>query len=154
MTSLYYWIIIWDYVMGLYCRFVLVWNYITESNHRYLLRNYITELYHRIELRNYNSTTTTTIFRQTCSTRSTWLVHPNPYVATHHPSAAPSEPRDLPDSPEDPPGVYPGNLPGHFLMCTLETPHNFGGPSRHGEEGAPYCRAPAPRSNLIYIWYI
>ena len=37
--------------------------------------------------------------------------------------ATPSEPKDLPDSSEDPPGVYPGNLPGRFIRYTPEMVH-------------------------------
>ena len=56
------------------------------------------------------------------------------FVATHHPS----ERRDLPDSPEDPPwgpGVCLGNPQGHFVMHTVKTMKTFKRPwvgPRHG----------------------
>ena len=55
------------------------------------------ELYYAIILPNNITTTTTTISRRVCSATSCRLVHPNPFVVTHHPS----EPQDLPDGPED-----------------------------------------------------
>ena len=48
----------------------------------------------------------------------------------------PSEPKGLPDSPEEPPAVYPGNLPGHFIKITLEKVHDLkrGDPAIEEEE--------------------
>ena len=51
-------------------------------------------------------------------------MNPNLLVATHHPS----EPRDLPDSPEDP-------LGGPLIMYTLKIMHNFMWP---GEDEPPW----------------
>ena len=59
-------------------------------------------------------TTKTAISRQMYRARDCRLLHPNLFVATHHPS----KPRDLPDSAEDPHKVRPGNPPGLFVMIT------------------------------------
>ena len=42
-----------------------------------------------------------------------------------------------PRQPSGPPGVCPGNRPGHSIICTPETVHNLGGGPRHGERRGP-----------------
>ena len=59
-------------------------------------------------------TTKKTISQQNYSARNVQLVH----QTITSPQRPANEPRDLTDSAEDTPGVYPGNLPGHFVMYT------------------------------------
>ena len=116
-------------------------NDIMELDYEMILRNYITKFYYGMIVRNRITPMTTTTSRQMCSARRHRLLHPNHFDATHHPS----EPRDLPDSPEDPPGVCPGNPPSQLVMYTVEIMHSFKRPGEgppHGGNQVP-IRPPA-----------
>ena len=108
-------------------------NYITADMLRqiYYGRHITADIVLLIHYGRYIAHKENAISRHIYSIRSRRLLLSNLLVTTDQPS----EPRDLPDNPEDPHMMRPGNIPGNFFMCSKETLQNLEGGPFHVRRG-------------------